>query len=806
MILRLTHLIKNKRMKKIVFLVAFIAFQFGYSQVPDRFLPENAKFLKASEIGLVKMDYETAESPFTSQEYQDAYNNGLNLSAAIEKAHEEGYSMVVLEKGSYPMTANAGSSTVAAGSGGYCAIISNIEDMTIDFNGATFFIIYDSVNRNPYDATANDVYDLGFKMISLRQTENISIINLELRGDNYMRSWVEGEAGDIPCYGIVIEVDSQNIKIDNYEGHGFRCEPLAITYKGYNDKTISTFYAGGLDASGAEIVETGSYRTAMLDMTTGITLVDNSFSIIGWGFTREIPFRNSLVRVFYYTSSDEFITSDWSIQNKLNYLPANCTKVRFVAYDDERTDPTVNYSSVALTSGTPRNLLVANSKFYNNMRGGIAGVSNNTTIMDCVFHTIGKAITYKYGWMSYDDTTQFAINIEDGMPDFVKIVGNRFEDCGHAFLTPAAQTLIFNNNVCQDIQYDSSVLNCKYAEVMGNTFVAGTDIGGGLSVTYSNSYSEKTAKVANNLFIDAQMYARAVNNKNNTIYIDGNTYINTNVRLEGNVISANNYHHDFVEPFKTPVDVVDVIRFDDYIEERANLSTWELYTIDTRNNDSRARINVRNTSMRFDIESENVPSLHYYGDPSGSIGTPWSTSTVYTQNFNGTKFENIVKSWGDGISHTTLPDYTANFIGSEFVNSELSLNRRVTSDAGDMVLNFTDCVFDMTDLSNLRILNNGYANVGGTLTMNFKNCKFISDTAKTINVTSGTAITGLSINMTGCETDNITFNYAVTPVLKFKTQDVNCPSYADNATALAAIGEGFYYKNTTSGEYEITHQ
>lgn len=763
------------------------------------------KYLTATDVGLVSTVSSEDSSPFTAQEYLDARNNGINLAAAIKQADAEGYSGIVLEKGNYPLTSNAGSSTDASGSNGYSSFIDGISDMTLDFNGATFYLLYDSLNRSPYDTTANPIYQLGVKMLVFQTCKNITIKNLELKGDNYMRSWVAGEENDIGCYGIAQQVDCQNFKIDNYTGHGFRCEPLAVSFKGYNDMTLPTWASGGIDASGNDIVEAGSYSTPFRALDG--TIVDNSISIVGWGFTREIQWRDSLVKISYYESDDTFIMSEWTVQNKLNYLPDNAAKIRITAYGDERTDPTVSYNNCAVTSGTPRNLEVVHSKFYNNMRGGIAGAANNTIVRNCVFHTIGDVITTKFGWLAYTDTTQFGINVEDGMPDFLTIDGCRFENTVHAFLTPACQTLTYRNNISIDMEYDSSVLNCKVANITGNSFYGNDGVFGGLGVEQRLTFSERTAHISDNLFMHSNFSAYTVEgNNNNTIHVEGNKYIDSKVILEGNVISTNNYHNDYTRAFQSPIEAIDIIKFDDIVEEVLDLSDWEEYKINTRNNDSRAIINVRSNQMRIGIAgSLNIPSIHFKGEGSSrQISSPWDTGSVLEQSYNGTRFENLVVSLGDAIPIATLPDLTINYNDVDFIDSELRLNRRSTSDGGILTYNFNNCLFDFTNSPNLRLLNNTYSNVGGQVILNFNNCRFISETPKTIDIADNVAVVGLEINLTGCDTDNITLTFDVTPTLKFKNPNPNCPSYVDNATALAALGEGYSYKDTTSGTFEVT--
>lgn len=816
-------------MKKLIYIIALIGF-FGFSQEPTKILSKNmppitssmidesykvtienkgVKYLVASEIGLVKGD-SLSQPPFTSQEYTDAYNNGMNLTNAIIAAFNEGFSGIILERGSYPLTGNRGSTTLAPGSNGFAMHISGIRNMDLDFNGSTLYVIYDSDNRNPYDLTTEPIYELPFKLINFRECSFITIRNLELRGDNYMRSWAHGTAedGDIGCYGITLSVNSQNFKIENYVGHGFRCESLAVGFKGYSDLKLDVWDYGGIDDSGVDQAETGAFRTPLRDITT-MTVVDNSVSIVGWGFTREIKFRNSRVKIFYYDNVGAFIYSEHTIQNKLNYLPEGTRYCRIVAYDDERTvsEGETHYNYCALTSGTPRNLEVVNCKFYNNMRGGIAGAANNTIIRHCVFHTIGDEINAKYGWGVYGDTTKFAIDIEDGMPDFVMVENNRFENCGHAMLTPACQTLIFKNNLCQDIYYNLSVLNCKYADVSGNIFNGGSAIGGGLEVTSNLAFSERTTFVTNNQFKDNMFYAVATNNDKNTIMVSNNKYLNSEIKLTGNVFSGLNYHYDYVTAFQTPIEVTDVLQFDDYIKEKVGLTSWENIKIETKNKDSRAIFNINTTSnvrMPF-ADCLNVPSMHFISDTAyAGINFRWDASNTLTQNVNKAKFENLLITLGDAVSVATLPDLTINYNGVEFINSQFAMSRRVSSDAGDMVINFNDCKFDVTDLVDLRILNNNYANTGGTLTMNFNNCHFTSNTSKTIAITTGTAIVGLTSDLIGCTFNNVTITGNTQPI-KTKVASPNAPSYADNATALAALGEGWIYKNTTSGEFDTTH-
>ncbi|WNH10054.1 right-handed parallel beta-helix repeat-containing protein [Thalassobellus suaedae] len=765
---------------------------------------KNIKYLTALEVGLVGGDINTT-SPFTTQEYDDAYNNGINLATAIKNAYDNGFRGVVVERGTYPLASNAGSTTIASGSASIAMLLTGLKDFNINFNGSTFFLIYDSNNKSTYDTSADAAHLLPYQGIRIEKSTNLSITNLEMRGDNYMRSWITGEDGDIGCYGIVLSKGTVGIKIENYIGHGFRCEPLAINAGGTGYKSL-TWTSGGIDPStGDEIVETGSFRTQLVEAitTTGTyELINNSVTLIGSGYVRELKFKNSIFQIAYYDASSVFIMSETSAQNKLNHLPVNCKYVRYTVFDE--TEVTPDYSSIIMTSGTPRSLEVNNSQFFYNMRGGIAGCANNTIIRNSVFHNIGQVIEDKLGWMAYNDTTTFGINVEDGMSDFLRIEGCRFENVDHAFLTPACQTIIFKNNISEGNTYSSVINTVKYAEVSGNIFY-GNNYTDGLSVLSDSDRTGRSTKITNNTFVNSKLTATAINDDKNNIYISGNDYINTKVEYEGNVIADKNVHSGFVGAFTSPVSAINVLLFNDIIEEKEGFGSWQRYVISARNKISSSIINIKNSVARNTItDAIDVPSIYYKSETEQTISYEWDISNVIEQNQYGTTYENLNLYYGSGNSYDSLPNLTVNFNNTKLINSRFNLGRRTTINGGVLTLNFNNCVLDFTDASSLYILTNSYTNTGGQLIMNFDNCTFKSDTSKTIAITTGVSIVGLTTNLEDCNFYNVIITGSTEPI-QSKLPDENCPTYADNSTALAALGSGYYYKLTSTGEFKITY-
>ena len=54
--------------------------------------------------------------------------------------------------------------------------------------------------------------------------------------------------------------------------------------------------------------------------------------------------------------------------------------------------------------------------------------------------------------------------------------------------------------------------------------------------------------------------------------------------------------------------------------------------------------------------------------------------------------------------------------------------------------------------------------------------------------------------------DNVTTVLRAGDRMKYSYPDVNCPTYASNALALAALGAGYYYKDSAdTNKYKITY-
>ena len=101
-----------------------------------------------------------------------------------------------------------------------------------------------------------------------------------------------------------------------------------------------------------------------------------------------------------------------------------------------------------------------------------------------------------------------------------------------------------------------------------------------------------------------------------------------------------------------------------------------------------------------------------------------------------------------------------------------------------------------TQGSSLLLLNNFGTKV-------FNKCTIRTDRLAT-TIDLNTQATNGAVTFIDCEFENVTITPRVGDKILYTKPNSNCASYVDNATALTALGEGYYYKDTTSGKFEVT--
>lgn len=528
------------------------------------------KYLKGADIGLIAMPWK--KPPYLNEEYEIAFNNGLNLANAIKEAHDEGYAGVIIERAEYPFTYNVQNpvtsldQTLNSGTGGVACLIMDVQYFDINLNGSTFWALYDSDVRNPYDGSSNPTYMLGGRMFGFRNTNKVTIRNGELKGDCYVRSWSNPlERNNEGTSGIFNLINNLYITVQDLEIHGFRGDGIYGSTRGVALELNLGWELGGLDDNGLEIEKVGSVRSKLISLTPHPTdflrrVYRNAFQIMTSGYTREAPFLDPVVKVVFYNTEGERIWQEYTYHALSVYIPTGATSMRLEVFNEYRDQEDLNYGTTWIVSGSSEFSRIVNCHIHSNMRGGIANFCSNTVIDSCKFSDFGRYIN-KYEWLSYTDATRYAINFEDVYVNGVTCVNSSFLNCEHPFLA-MSRHLIFTNNTIDFSTFPGAFTQVMWADISHNKFY-NCD----LSIIYNeSSYRVRNSIVSNNMFYNSMVKIES-KHLNHTILHVNNQYVKSRVDLLGNdnIISKTNKYDELLAKNGAPVRMLGLKDFEDYV-------------------------------------------------------------------------------------------------------------------------------------------------------------------------------------------------------------------------------------------------
>lgn len=752
------------------------------------------KFLKASEIGLVSWTDFTLP-PYTTQQYDQAYNNGVNLANAINAAYQAGYSKCVLERGNYPVCYSNMSGSTSSTNITSNTSLDSIENFEVDLNSSTLFVIFDSNNRSPYDkGTTLAPYMLPGSVFMLSNNTNLTIRRATLRGDEYMRSWVTGEENTEQTYGIYLKSNNINTKIEEMSYTGFRGDGLSGAPKGVTLYDISTWNQGGVDSSGNDLVETGSYRTGKLDLAEK-TILRNAVQINSGGTLRGIEFRNDLLTVFFYDQAGVFQSSEKCRQTDFIFLPKNCRYVQFVAKDDERTTSTVSYGTyVFLSSGNSDGAEIVRSRFYENHRGGISNLCGNTIINDCSFNDEGDS---KQGFKPYANNTRYAINFEDSYVSKLTVINCNIKNHLQAIMCNA-RNLFVQNNLIQDITYGGvGAYSTVNAIVAGNTF---DNVGITYSLQTTNEVKKRFSKFSGNIVknsllnLDVSAMTGAFLDVSNNIFTKSLVSLKGNgVNLEFNNNTATEVQGQYVATYVVTGALSCAGNKALKNNSSANSIGWSYIGLDaevSRNNylnlsyaDNRvAAATTVGSATKVSgmiFKSSNMDTTQYFNN----YRTGWETHTDNIT-FSDCAYDNTKLVLGQANSYTQLCPANIYISGCNFKNAgRIDFSRRETTTGSVSNLVISDTVFDLT--SSTMLFNNIYALLG-TLNITFVNCTFKSSTSKSLAFVQGNT-TNITATAIGCRFINVTNTDSILQVNGTASKTYDPPSLAAGATQSTTV-------------------
>lgn len=735
-------------------------------------------FLYADEIGLTKWT-EFKKPPYTAQEYEQAYNNGVRLTSAIKAAHDAGYGEVVLEQGQYPLVyTNESGGTFSQGIIGQLKF-HYLTNLTVNYNGSIFFVMFDSNNKNPYDKnTSLQPYQLFGCISETRHVKNITFENGLFVGDEYTRSWVTGEDKTEQTHGMRHYVNSVGIRYKNMKFTGFRGDGISGNPKGEQLTTLNTWYKGGIDILGVDLVLAGAYRTGKIDLR-GKTIHNNSVQLNSSGYLRAIHFRNDLLTAAFYRENGAQISQTNISQADNIELPTDTAFIQFVAYDDERTDETVSYGEpiVLYTGGVYDVYIDDGCEFYDIHRGGISSAGLTIFVGKAKFKNLGSYSMM--GFPHYNDPTQYGINIEDSYGSKLILSGTDFSNMRQGVLANLRKV---EADGCSFKNMDLSAFvnyGCAFATLTNSTFdntirafeyvvrnpetqkqfraTNNTLRNTALTLDFSQA-TKLSATIANNIANNTRFFVTANKNVdviNNTITnVKGRT-VETAVINGGRIVTGNTLGLTNTNYESRDWAVVGVLN-----SLSSNANTFIITKPDHR----LPLVKIENELLEHSGFVFNSPGLTIRQDLTDKA-KGWSNHIDKFKLKNGT-FDNtrilFVGVDGQNRYNTDIVIDDCKFINS----SRIEINKRESAsyDASTTKLVIKNSKFDLTVLG--MAVQIGYTLLG-SCEITFINCEFVSDTEKTIKLVqagSGATTSNITSKAIGCRFVNVTNTDEITVV------------------------------------------
>lgn len=703
------------------------------------------KYITAAEAGLVKWD-NFKQPPYTQTEYEQAYNNGVNLTSAINAAYEAGAALVILERGDYPVCYNA-PYTAFKNAIPDVVVIDGPEHFEVNGNGSNLFVIFDSNNRNPYDLVTNaDPYKLQGCVIKTRNTYKVKVHGFELRGDQYNRTWVTGESQMEQTYGVWIAENCIDTDID-VVAHGFRGDSVSGQARGTWVFDFKEGWAKGdiNPVTGAAISTDGARTSGKLDLLDK-NIKRNAVQIMSTGYLRQAYFRDHNLLVAFYDTDQNFIMSERTGQAEFIYLPKNCRYIQFVAYKDERTEDTASYAPdigqyLGLFTGCSDRIKVS-GEFYANNRGGVSNICNNSTI-DAYIRDIG---TIKYGFKPYSSTTIYGVNFEDTWVTKLSVTG-RIENVGSGVLAN-----------CKELNVDNcTIRNAKYTAV--STFNTITSKITNCSVDNAGNFVGyrkfgenfnrlRTVTVSGNTVRNASQYNLSDSLTDSLIVDFGNNkFINTSVNIISSLDTtkfSNNYVSTSAAPFVSALGLrgVDDLSNNIFIINEIDGNAYsQLNVVDCRAENNKLSITRDTIKMSRDINMEGfefeaaIPTDYSVIEMSGfSEGTERGYHDI---TFTDSELHNVSLRFTRIGSTTNVNRLNATFTRCTITNNKavnfISWNINEAADLDDIAhrITFNNCHFDLTALNSVVYES---LQVNNKLIIGFNECTFESDVGKVMPI------------------------------------------------------------------------
>ncbi|MHA7964375.1 right-handed parallel beta-helix repeat-containing protein [Paenibacillus sp. CAU 1782] len=401
--------------------------------------------------------------PYTDAAFLAADANVQGFNNAIQWCAVNGYNCLIVPPGEYAVCYPR-------------SIQISVSNFTLDFNGSTLKVIYDSDRKSPFDPRSNpaDPYSFPGKnsgtddgiTIKLQRVTNSRIKNLSLIGCKADRSFANpAEAAAEWSYGIQLANGSSHCVISNCSISSYMGDCISIgntSYQDYAEFSLGLSFGDVDRATGALVASNdGTVTSRLLDLPAAGY---GSFLIAGAGYARLTALNIKEVDVAYYASDGAYLGR---YDNKKIYtpisIPQDARRYRLIF----RNEPSLTKNmQISLKFGlTPHHNVIERNEIYNIHRGGITLGGNYNTVEYNVLRDGTGLIDRK---PVFNDSTRYGINQEDSYGDNCVVRSNVFYNLVHGVLVGCWSIRVENNHMYNLSGIGINLYTLHVARVTGN--------------------------------------------------------------------------------------------------------------------------------------------------------------------------------------------------------------------------------------------------------------------------------------------------------------------------------------------------
>lgn len=442
------------------------------------------------------------QKPYTNADYETAKANVDGVNAAIDYAVNTLHvNTVKLPAGKYTFTylnRSMGQGHIYENT--TCVLIPS--HTTLDISGCRIEMMYDSVNKSPYDISSDPAYLFKGNVFGFFHAVKSKLIGGEILGDLYQRDFVSGESWVESTYGVMHNLGSRYCEVDGTTIRGFMGDNIIIgnypeVGTGEGTGWDPKFLLGNLLADGTD--NTGyvsqnlnnSYTTDFISLPGDAKDYRNVCIITGVGDTRIPPFQNGYVTFYWYDDNHNVIGSEVNQIFEETKRPARAKYLRIVT-DNQPSNDADAYFGIQLASNPCTNFTIKNCDLSDSHRGGISGGTNHTLIQSCRIYNNG--VGWKESAPGFPDSTRYQINFEDSYCLGITVENCDIGDGFHGILAGTYNAFISNNRF-YNLGYGVIAYSINLLHVHHNKF---NNIELPLSLESSPEFSKRKVLFSNN--------------------------------------------------------------------------------------------------------------------------------------------------------------------------------------------------------------------------------------------------------------------------------------------------------------------